>query len=161
MTHPSAAAIDQLDAWREGDGWRYLADETGDCYDITDDELAELAEMLASGAPDAYSLWCAQTGTPAPAIRVYGEGEGDWAWASWMAREAGESDEAYLNRVAEEVRDTIIGHSGYDDEGGRSPADVAIYERVTYGAAATIVLEGADGVVADRYAVITSYEDGE
>lgn len=43
-------------------GYAYRAEETRLWYAVTHEEVEELAEMLADGTADAYSLWCTSAG---------------------------------------------------------------------------------------------------
>ncbi len=54
-----AAAAGYLEASQSDAGWTYLAEETGETFLVTDDNMAKLgAAVLAGRASDAYSYWC-------------------------------------------------------------------------------------------------------
>lgn len=58
------AAIDALDAEKMLDGrWAYLADETGEWYALTADEMRQYGAAVLNGEQtECYSIWCAETG---------------------------------------------------------------------------------------------------
>lgn len=59
-----AAGADAVDASRDGDVWRYHADEVDADVIVSDDELAELGAALLDGhsTSEVYSIWCAGNG---------------------------------------------------------------------------------------------------
>ncbi len=58
-----AAAAGYLEASQSDAGWTYLAEETGETFVVTDDNMAKLgAAVLAGRASDAYSYWCTSCG---------------------------------------------------------------------------------------------------
>lgn len=56
-------AIEKLDAYAFDGGFAYYAEETGETFKFTEDELDELVALMNSDdeyiAGDAYSHWCA------------------------------------------------------------------------------------------------------
>lgn len=59
-----AAAAEHLAAYRQGGEYRYIAKDTGETYEVTADELAELgAGLIEEPNGDCYSLWCTWAGS--------------------------------------------------------------------------------------------------
>lgn len=56
-----ARMVEYLDATPapDGNGWLYTADETGETYRVSADDLGALARYLDTDATTGYSLWCA------------------------------------------------------------------------------------------------------
>lgn len=52
------SAMRALDAEPYGDGWIYLADETGHLYYVDREGMITAGAAILGGAPDWYSLWC-------------------------------------------------------------------------------------------------------
>jgi oligoendopeptidase F len=60
-------AVEKIGASKNADGYVYRADETGEWYQLTEDEMVELSDLMHDPDPairnDAYSHWCNATGT--------------------------------------------------------------------------------------------------